>query len=427
MTEILTQADDHTGRAYGRPAPHPDEDLVRCGPGTLGGELLRRYWQPVAMSRDTGELPQMVKLLDEGLVLYRDKSGVAGLLYPRCMHRGTSLLFGKVEENGLRCCYHGWLFDAQGHCLEMPCEPDNPGRTQIRQPWYPVVERFGIIFTYMGPPERQPPFPHFSLEDDLGEDEELVSYWRDTGPNGGGLFGTPPKLAAWSDYNWWQAYDNFMDAFHVAVLHTTINGQQFEASMGVMPQVKFVATPDGVKSVQHRPLPDGRVHQRVSQVILPNMNCTAGVSDDDLTQSGLGWTVPIDDTHHRNFGVSRVKKLRNTGGSGGAEIGLMRDDWGPKGKLMRDWSLEDHQRWQNDYTAQKGQGDISFHSEEHLTRIDRGASMMRKLFKQQARAVAEGRDPIGAGADGVRRVEVCGGNAILDGESLKRVAGFDGR
>jgi len=412
---------DQNGRAYGRQKAVPDDALVRCGPGTLGGELLRRYWQPVSLSRELHELPKLVRLLDEELVLYRDKSGTPGLLFPRCMHRGASLLYGKVEERGIRCCYHGWLYDEQGRCLEMPCEAGNPGKARIRQPWYPLLERFGILFTYMGPPDKQPPFPRFSLEDGLRDDEEIVSTWRDTGPNS-----TFKKIAAWADYNWWQAFDNFMDAFHVVVLHNAINGVQFEESLGILPTVKFEPTADGVKSIQHRRLGDGRLHQRVSQVILPNMNCTPGVTDDDLSQSGLGWTVPVDDTHFQNFAIARVK--RNRGSSSLLNIGMLKDEWGPKhGKPLRDWSLQDHQEWQTDYIAQKGQGDISLHSEEHLTRIDRGTALMRELFRQQARAVAGGSNPIGVDLERPYYVKVRGGNAILEGETLRCIAGFDGR
>ena len=421
------RSDDWAGRAYGRPRAVPDDDLVQCGPGTLGGELLRRYWQPVALAAEATDLPKLVRIFNEDLILYRDKAGTPGLLYPRCMHRGANLLFGKVEQTGIRCCYHGWLFDEQGHCLEMPCERDpGAGLRNVRQPWYPLVEKFGILFTYMGPPDRQPVFPQFSIEENLADDEMIVSYSRESGPNGGGFDGAPPKLEAWSDYNWWQMFDNFMDAFHVMVLHTTINGYQFETSMGIRPEVEFQPTRDGVRSIQHRRLADGRLHQRVSQVILPNMNCTAGVADDDFGRSSLGWTIAVDDTHYRSFGVSRIKRFRNAPGI--PSIGLMNDDWGPAHKKpMREWSLEDHQRWQTDYIAQKGQGDISLHSEEHLTRIDRGTVLMRRLFKEQAKAVAESRDPIGVTFDEPYRIEMHGGNAILDETTMECIAGFDGR
>jgi phenylpropionate dioxygenase-like ring-hydroxylating dioxygenase large terminal subunit len=422
----MSSSVDNVGRAYGRTKATPDEAIIHCGPATRGGELLRRYWQPVALSRDATNLPKLVKLLDEELILYRSKSGTPGLLYPRCMHRGTNLLYGKVEDQGIRCCYHGWLFDERGQCLEMPCEPNNPGRQNIRQPWYPLVEKFGLLFAFMGPPDKQPVFPHFSLEDDLSPDDRIVSYGSESGPNGPPT-GPLKKMAAWADYNWWQMFDNFMDAFHVPVLHFMINGTQFQDSLSVMPEVKFEATPDGVISIQHRKLVDGRIHQRISQVILPNMNSTAGVTDDDLSRAGISWTVPVDDSHYRTFGISRINRKINTAVDY-SKLGMFREDWGPEhGKPFKEWSLEDHQRWQTDYTAQKGQGDISLHSEEHLTRIDGGVSMMRRLFRQEAEAVEKGRDPIGVSFDEPYVVNVLGANAILDPVSMKPVEGYDWR
>ncbi|MFY7914507.1 MAG: Rieske 2Fe-2S domain-containing protein, partial [Rubrivivax sp.] len=113
-----------TGTAYGRPAPTYRAELTEVGPGKPMGELLRRYWHPIGLSSDAGTTPRKVRVLGEDLILFRDGAGRPGLVYPNCTHRGTSLYYGKVEERGIRCCYHGWLFDVQGHCLEQPCEPE---------------------------------------------------------------------------------------------------------------------------------------------------------------------------------------------------------------------------------------------------------------------------------------------------------------
>lgn len=410
------------GRAYGRPTGKPDEDLARTGPGTPGGELLRRYWQPIALAKDAGRLPKLVKVLGEELVLFRDGKGRPGLLYPRCAHRGTSLLYGRVEEEGIRCCYHGWLFDPEGQCLDTPCEPGSGTAAKVRQPWYPVVEKFGLIFTYMGPPEKQPQFPRFSLTEDLAEDEEVITIQSTTGPNG-----PHPKIGSRNDYNWWQLFDNFMDPFHVVVTHFLINGAQFTPSLGILPEVKFEHMPDGVRSVQHRKLPDGKLHQRVSQVILPNIHCTPLVTDEDLGLSSMGWVVPSDDTSFMHFWMFRSKKGVSPFGTF-ENVGMLKDDWGPRhGRPFSEWSLEDHQQWQTDYVAQKGQGDINLHSEEHLTGIDVGTAMMRRLFKKQAAAVAGGADPIGSTRDQPYLVKVVAGNALLDPLTGECIAGHDGR
>ena len=151
MSDTEWRKTSSDGRAYGRPPQHFDEHLARVGAGTPMGELLRRYWHPIALSESLRDLPKRVTILGEELVLFRDRQGLAGLLYPRCMHRGTSLFYGRIEEEGIRCCYHGWLFDTQGRYLDQPCEPDRGRhRDQARQPWYPVEERYGLVFAYLG-------------------------------------------------------------------------------------------------------------------------------------------------------------------------------------------------------------------------------------------------------------------------------------
>ena len=418
--KLPTIVRDTQGRAYGRPPATSDEELVRVGPGTKGGELLRRYWQPFALATEATAQPKHIKILDECLVLFRDGNGEAGLLYPRCMHRGTDLIYGKVEQQGIRCCYHGWLFDAEGHCLEIPTEKNEKLRTNIRQPWYPVVEKLGLLFTYMGPPDREPQFPTFSIEENLGPNEKLTAYRSESGPNG-----PHPKIAASSDYNWWQMYDNWMDPFHVCVLHFSINGPQFSPNLGILPEVRFEETADGVISIQKRRLPDGPVQQRISQVIMPNMNCTAGVTDEDLGPAGISWTVPNDDTSYVLFGLARIDR---TNAPDSANIPMLADHWGPTHrKPFSEWSLADHQEWQTDYVAQKGQGDISLHSEEHLMSGDKGTALSRRFFRLQAERVANGEDPVGADSEQSYRVEILGGNALLDPETGDCIAGYAAR
>src|SRR5438552_17982331 len=139
-----------------------NELLTQTNRGTPAGELLRRYWQPVALSEElpSGAAPLTVKILGEELVLFRDDQGRAGLLGIHCSHRGTNLSYGRVEDGGLRCLYHGWLYDVEGRCLEQPGEPTGSTFHQrIRQTAYPCQEMGGIIYTYMGPgdPPQLPP------------------------------------------------------------------------------------------------------------------------------------------------------------------------------------------------------------------------------------------------------------------------------
>src|SRR5712691_11703227 len=141
-------------QAYGRMIPTENETLTHVGPGTPMGELLRRYWQPIAISDELQDLPRRVRILGEDLVAFRDRRGRPGVLDLHCAHRGTSLEWGRVEADGLRCCYHGWLYDAEGRVIDMPCEP--PGyaeRRKVEQLAYPVTEFGGLVFVYMGPPD----------------------------------------------------------------------------------------------------------------------------------------------------------------------------------------------------------------------------------------------------------------------------------
>ncbi len=415
-------ADDRHGRAYGRAPAEPDDGLVRCGPGTPGGELLRRYWQPLARSEEATSFPRKVRIFGEDLILFRDGSGRPGLLYPRCMHRGTSLLYGRVDQNGIRCCYHGWLFDPEGHVLEMACEPGVQAPAGARQPWYPLVERYGLIFTYMGPPDRQPAFPRFSVVEDIGEDEELrVSGGLERPVFGGAI---AEAVIGEQDYNWFQFHDNVLDPFHLFWLHGNLNGVQFVPTYAILPKVTFEYTSDGVRSIQHRDLGDGRVHQRMGQSILPNMNTITPLND-DLGFGGVGWTIAIDDTHFRTFGVGKVRKDADPRAMF-AELGIF-NGWGPKKAPGEAWTLQDHQTWQSDYVCQKGQGDVSLHSEEHLSGTDAGIAMFRRMFRQQAEVVAKGGDPIGVNLTEPYLVRPTAANALLDARTLECIAGPDGR
>ena len=149
-----------TGTAYEFTPGLPRLELTQVGRGTPYGEVLRRYWQPIALSSDASTTPHHVRVLGEDLILFRTGRGRPGLLYPRCAHRGASLFYGGVERDGIRCCYHGWVYDTEGRCLEQPCEPENGlHRDRIRQPWYPVHERYGLVWAYLGPPDRKPLLP----------------------------------------------------------------------------------------------------------------------------------------------------------------------------------------------------------------------------------------------------------------------------
>ena len=146
--------------AYRRARAVPvDDEVVRVGRGTDGGEYLRRAWQPVCLSQELGDVPKVVRLLDEELVLFRTQAGQLGLVEKHCSHRGASLEYGLPTEAGLQCCYHGWHFAPDGTILDTPNDPESTVKERLFHPAYPVHEYRGIIFAYMGLPEDVPAFP----------------------------------------------------------------------------------------------------------------------------------------------------------------------------------------------------------------------------------------------------------------------------
>ncbi|MGX5650710.1 aromatic ring-hydroxylating dioxygenase subunit alpha [Hydrogenophaga sp. YM1] len=369
------------GTAYGRPAPSHKKELTEVGPGTPMGELLRRYWHPIGLAADATDTPRQVRVLGEDLILFRDKQGRAGLVYPHCAHRGTSLLYGKVEENGIRCCYHGWLFSADGRCLEQPCEPEGGKfRDKVRQPWYPVQERYGLVWAYMGPPEKKPTLPRYEALENLDPGEFLEANDRSIG--GGG-----PQII---DCNWLQHYENLVDPFHVVVLHSTFSGTQFVEQMALMPQVTWDKVELGVRTTSVRQLDDGKTFRRVSQAAIPTLRV---IPSPRLGKFGrvesLGWILPIDDHHFRIYVVGRVSEA--------GELAKMRSR--QNGKLWEELTEEEHRASPGDYEAMVSQGKIARHSEEHLATSDRGIVMLRRFLQAQVEAVQRGDDPVGVSFD----------------------------
>src|SRR6202163_4739515 len=176
------------------------DDLLRVGPGTAMGEMMRQYWIPAVMSSELERdgAPMRLMLLGEKLIAFRDSSGRVGILDHRCPHRCASLFLGRNEEAGLRCVYHGWKFDADGNCVDMPNEPaESDFRTKVKAVAYPTQERGGIVWAYLGPRKVPPPLP--DLEGNM-----------------------LPGATAWAyqqSANWFQILEGHMDTAHVSFLH----------------------------------------------------------------------------------------------------------------------------------------------------------------------------------------------------------------
>ena len=191
-----------------------DTELTRVGPRTPCGELMRRYWQPVALSGEANDRPLAIRILGEDLVLFRRPDGALGLVHRHCAHRGTSLEYGRIEEQGLRCCYHGWLYGTDGTLLETPLEPaDSPMRDRVRLGAYPLHEYRGLIFAFMGPPGVQPEFPIYDTFEMPDTTFVTAGHYFET--------------------NWLHLVENNFDMSHAVYLHTLMSGNaQFYDSWG---------------------------------------------------------------------------------------------------------------------------------------------------------------------------------------------------
>jgi phenylpropionate dioxygenase-like ring-hydroxylating dioxygenase large terminal subunit len=348
-----------------RRRPAPDDELVRVGPGTPCGEYLRRFWQPVILTKELGEVPRRLRILGEDLIAFRDKSGAIGLLEAHCPHRGTSLEFGLVGERGIRCCYHGWLFDVDGTILETPGEPaDSTLKERLCHGAYRVHEHQGLVFAYMGPPGTEPPFPVLDTYD-------LPGYR---------LIARAPTR--W-ECNWLQVKENSMDPAHLAFLHTLPGSEGFTEDLKELGEWDWIETPVGMVYIDTRRR-DDRVWVRVADFILPNIHQFPPNADPMALRNSINrpmattWAVPLDDRNTMQIGYYRApegKEMRRGGGFG-------QDASRP---------YEERQRVPGDYDAQVSiHGGIARHGLEHLASTDRGIIMMRNLIRRGIRAVKKG-------------------------------------
>ncbi|ESQ90509.1 aromatic ring-hydroxylating dioxygenase subunit alpha [Asticcacaulis benevestitus] len=267
--------------------------LTRVGPDTLAGQVLRRYWQPAGLVEELeGQRPvKGVTLLGEALVLFRKPNGAYGLIGRHCPHRGADLRAGRLEEDGLRCVFHGWLYNEHGTCLERPAEPRIAHEGEPRQKAYRCVVKSGIIFAYMGPGEP-PAFPAFDC------------------------FQAPPEYSfafkgLW-ECNWLQALEVGIDPAHASYLHRFLEDEDPEASYGKQfrgaaadaavpltkilrdypaPEIRMEETAYGIRLTALRALDETAMHVRVTNGIFPNAICIPMSNEMTITQ----WHVPVDD------------------------------------------------------------------------------------------------------------------------------------
>jgi phenylpropionate dioxygenase-like ring-hydroxylating dioxygenase large terminal subunit len=259
--------------------------LTQTGPGTPMGDLFRCYWMPALLAEELPENecpPVRVKLLSERLLAFRDTNGGFGLIDEFCAHRGVSLWFGRNEECGLRCPYHGWKYDITGQCIEVPSEPEESGfAKKIKLKSYPLVERGGVLWTYMGPPERQPPLPE----------------WE---------FATVPAAHSFmtkrtQECNWLQAMEGGIDSSHVSFLHRgdLDSDPLFKGSRGnkynlsdAKPHFEVVESAGGLYIGARRNAEDGHYYWRITQWVMPSFTMIPPRGEHPV--HGHFW-IPIDD------------------------------------------------------------------------------------------------------------------------------------
>ena len=356
-----------------------DEILTRVGPGTPCGEYLRRYWHPVAMTSELEDVPLPRRILGEDLILFRDGRGEIGLVHKNCPHRRASLEYGVCEARGIRCCYHGWLFDVDGTILETPGEPEGCEaaarvRRDTRLGAYPVKEYRGLVFAYLGPPEALPEFPHYDTFNI--PDLDMVPY------------------RAPFDCNWLQVLDAILDPVHTAFLHSRISREQFSRGFGELGELEFYE-----KGLRFLGSSTRRVGEnawvRVNELILPNFTqAGAAFAADGTQQRYFGrsaftrWVVPLDDTHTvayawANFGERGDPQEWNN------ELGPQLIEQGEPFER----SYEERQRRPGDLEAVEGMGPITDHQKEHLMQTDRGVALYRRRIRRHCRDLEKGKAP----------------------------------
>jgi phthalate 4,5-dioxygenase oxygenase subunit len=383
-----------------------NDRITRVGPGKPAGKLLRRYWQPAALVDElSGPRPiKPIRLLGEDLVIYRDDNGRYGLLGRACPHRGTDLAYGRLEGGGLRCAFHGWLFDIKGECLQTPAEPDDSKLCRnIHHKAYPVVERNGILFAYMGPGEP-PEFPHFDCF--VAPDSHTFAF------------------KGMIDCNWLQSLEVGIDPAHTSFLHRFFHDEDPKEGYGKLfrdnstdsempmtkimrdfprPRIEVEETEFGFRILTLREISAKNTHVRVTNLMFPNAFIIPMSREMTITQ----WHVPIDDRKHywyaifTSFGAPVNKDEMRRQRLALYEL----PDYVPRKNKTNNYGYDPHEQEHDTYTgmgadinvhdqwACESMGEIADRTQEHLGRSDKGIAVYRRLLRTAIDAVEKGEQP----------------------------------
>ncbi|GAB2888267.1 Rieske 2Fe-2S domain-containing protein [Streptomyces mayteni] len=378
-----------------------NDKITRSGAGTPLGALLRSYWQPAALvSEMPSERPvKAIRLLGEDLVLFR-KPGGWGLISRFCAHRGVDLSYGRLEDEGIRCLYHGWLYDGEGRCVEQPAEPEHSqflGKIRIAN--YPCVEKNGIVFAYLGAGDP-PPFPHY---DCFVAPEEYTFAFK----------------GRW-ECNWLQGLEGGIDPSHVSFLHRFLQedprevyGQQFseevegtgrKLSMLVgenhRPDIEVESADHGLRVFALRQLTEDVRHVRVTNLLFPNAFVVPFGNSKVFTQ----WHVPIDDENHYWYMIwydFAERTDKDTLLQQRLE-GVSLPDYRPLRNRGNDWGFDPREQQELTYTgmgldinvhdqwAVESMGPIQDRTVERLGVSDRAVTANRRLLLRAIDAFAAG-------------------------------------
>jgi len=377
-----------------------ENDLVtQTGPGTPGGAFMRCYWHPVALSSELppGGAPKPRRILGEDLLLFRDDGGRVGLLGLLCAHRCADLSYGRVENGGLRCLYHGWLYDVDGRVLEMPAEPpESTYKDKVRQVAYPCVERGGLVFAYLGAGEP-PLLPNYEVLD-YGAEHRLLTL-------------------TFLNCNWLQSMEGEIDPSHLSYLHVPIGKVDTRPVPGgtkpadelykvdVQPKLDVERTAYGMRCFSVRRSGPGRHYLRITNFILPHMAAIVGNEGRIGEGYNLHWHVPVDDTHHLriDYVFNRVRPPNK--GRDGMHEGEVR----PDGFLVRNAAnryLQDREEMKtktfsgmgpyfpaHDAWATESPGPVHDRTREHLATSDVCIITARRILIDAIRGVQNGETP----------------------------------
>jgi phthalate 4,5-dioxygenase len=389
-------------------AREDNELIIRVDPGTPMGDTMRRYWMPALLAWELPEPdcpPVRVQLLGEDLVAFRDTSGRIGLLGEYCPHRRVSLFFGRNEECGLRCVYHGWKFDVDGDCVDMMNEPEELNfKNKVRAISYPTVEVGGVIWAYMGPPELQPPLPNFAWTQ-VPETHRHVS-----------------KVI--QENNWLQGLEGGIDTSHAPILHRLITTNSDRPGIkltspfvrGKAPTLAVDLTDYGYQYAGIRPLGETEVHIRAYHFIMPFHQIRPSLTErGNPSVAGHIW-VPMDDHNTMVYNweysitdepMNEEDRLERRLGNGPLDVNqtTFRSKRNRENNYLLDRQVQKTENYTGidgvntqDRAVQESMGRIVDRSKEHLGPADKAIIQARRLFLEAVKTVQEGGTPRGVNA-----------------------------